>query len=148
MAGCDQISKLDPRRIDALEAQISTQQQAVGALRSDLLQTRSELMQAQNRLQALEAGPITEARSPQSSLNAEQTVVLNKTVAECVELVRASGAKPESTFDTVNAKFWSGFDAYYNPSTGRVENNVMYVGQRPVLYAFNKCMVSKGVPLS
>ncbi|CAN7597005.1 hypothetical protein LJR069_004419 [Variovorax paradoxus] len=40
-----------------------------------------------------------------------------------------------------------GFDAYYNPISGRVQNNVRYQGEMPALYAFNKCMVGKGIPL-
>jgi len=40
-----------------------------------------------------------------------------------------------------------GFDAHYNPISGRVQNSVRYQGEMPALYAFNKCMVGKGISL-
>lgn len=40
-----------------------------------------------------------------------------------------------------------GLDAHYNPISGRVQNNVRYQGEMPALYAFNKCMVGKGISL-
>ncbi|KLN52624.1 hypothetical protein [Variovorax paradoxus] len=40
-----------------------------------------------------------------------------------------------------------GFDAHYNPISGRVQNNVRYQGEMPALYAFNKWMVGKGISL-
>ncbi|CAN7724956.1 hypothetical protein LJR161_006110 [Variovorax paradoxus] len=40
-----------------------------------------------------------------------------------------------------------GFDAHYNPISGRVQNNVRYQGEMLALYAFNKCLVDKGISL-
>ena len=40
------------------------------------------------------------------------------------------------------------FDAFYNPATKVVENNVAYVYQKPALFPFNKCMAQQGFPLS
>jgi hypothetical protein len=40
------------------------------------------------------------------------------------------------------------FDAFYNPATKRVENNISLAYQQPALFYFNKCMASQGFPLS
>lgn len=39
------------------------------------------------------------------------------------------------------------FDAFYNPATGLVENNAVYVGDQPSVYQFRKCMTAAGYPL-
>jgi hypothetical protein len=40
------------------------------------------------------------------------------------------------------------FDAFYNPATQMVENNVTTQGQLPFLYNFRKCMAEQGYPLT
>jgi hypothetical protein len=76
-----------------------------------------------------------------STAFADQTTVdaaaVAKAVSKCVDIVRSKGDE------------WSkGFDAFYNPATGRLENNVVYAGGREPLFRFNKCMVQQGFPLS
>lgn len=73
---------------------------------------------------------------------------LNAVIADCVKLVRASAPHTGTALDDIQSKFWTGFETNYNPASGRVKNNVMYNGERPAMYAFNKCMNSKGGPLS
>jgi hypothetical protein len=63
------------------------------------------------------------------------TATINKTVSECINFVHALGDS------------FKKFDAYYNPATGRVENNVMYVADQPAIFQFNKCMAQHGLPL-
>jgi hypothetical protein len=48
---------------------------------------------------------------------------------------------------TTNENFFKHFDAFYNPVTGRVENNGYLNGDIPAQYQFNKCMASQGFPL-
>jgi hypothetical protein len=36
---------------------------------------------------------------------------------------------------------------FYNPSTGKIENNVTTMGDQKALFAFNKCMAEQGFPL-
>jgi hypothetical protein len=43
--------------------------------------------------------------------------------------------------------FYKGFDAFYNPATGNVENNVVYAGGQEALFVFDKCMAGQGFPL-
>jgi hypothetical protein len=45
------------------------------------------------------------------------------------------------------AVFYQNFDAFYNPATGVIENNVVNVGGQEALFAFNKCMAGQGFPL-
>jgi hypothetical protein len=72
-----------------------------------------------------------------STSHAQDTAAINKAVSECLKVVH-------SLVDDSYAKY---FDAFYNPATGLVENNVMYATGRPALFQFNKCMVQHGVPL-
>jgi hypothetical protein len=56
-----------------------------------------------------------------------------KVVKYCVDVVHSSGD--------------GGFDAFYNPATGNVENNTLTVGEQSWLFIFNKCMAEQGFPL-
>jgi hypothetical protein len=68
---------------------------------------------------------------------AADAAVVTKAVSKCVDIVRSKGDE------------WSkGFDAFYNPGTGQVEINVVYVGGREPLFRFKKCMVQQGFPLN
>ena len=61
-----------------------------------------------------------------------------KAISKCLDFVRTKA-------DPVFSK---GFDAYYNPATGRVENNAALIGDKESLSRFNKCMAEQGVPPS
>ena len=63
---------------------------------------------------------------------------INKAISKCLDFVRSKA-------DPVFSK---GFDAYYNPATGRVENNAALIGDKESLSRFNKCMAEQGVPPS
>lgn len=63
------------------------------------------------------------------------TAAIENAVKLCVADVHGTGA------------YYEHFDAYYNPATKSVENNVVYVGQQGALYLFRKCMASQGLPL-
>ena len=77
-------------------------------------------------------GPVTALA--QSSPNNPAIV---KAVKYCVDFVHSASG---------NA-FYQSFDAFYNPTTGNVENNVVYVGGQEALFVFNKCMAGHGFPL-
>jgi hypothetical protein len=79
--------------------------------------------------------------SPTSSAVAQSTDTINKAVNECIEVVHSS---PGNDFEKFSDKK---FDAYYNPATGLVENNVIYMDDKGSLFKFNKCMTSMGLPL-
>jgi hypothetical protein len=106
----------------------------------------TEVANLKERLDRLEAQPPqiepTKKPPPPATNDAD---AIKQAIADCVRKVRGLETKPAS-----NA--WSGrpyaeFDAYYNQGNGHVENNNRYVDQGPN-YAFNKCMASKGVPLT
>jgi hypothetical protein len=65
------------------------------------------------------------------------TAAINKVVSECVKLVH----------DFSNDSFFKRFDAYYNPGTGLIVDNRVYVGDRPAFFQFGKCMTQHGFPL-
>lgn len=151
LSGCDRFVKFDPSRTDALEARVGSQEGVLKAMQAELGTLKAQLLVAQYRMDSFEQqstrAQSDKARSEPSILSPEQVASLSPIIADCVKLVRASGQQG-GTMAEMEAKFWTGFDAYYNPASGRVENNVMYNGQRPALYAFNKCMSAKGVPVS
>jgi hypothetical protein len=67
-------------------------------------------------------------------------------VKACVEVVNENDDRPS------NPNNWH-FDAYYNPTTGKVVNNASTAAgasiqfQTSVLFAFEKCMAESGAPL-
>jgi hypothetical protein len=104
-------------------------------------------MELRGRVTALEArlgDQVKESKDGAQSLTPQQVTALETAVGECVRLTRDSAPRNSPEYES---NFWKGFDAYYNPGSGLVTNNVMYNGQRPALYAFNKCMTTKGMPL-
>jgi hypothetical protein len=72
--------------------------------------------------------------------NAQDITAINKAITECIIAVR-------SFHDPMYEAFLKRFDAFYNPSTGQVENNATMAGDQSGLFQFNKCMASKGYPL-
>jgi hypothetical protein len=67
---------------------------------------------------------------------------LETAVRFCVDLVHTMRV------EEFEKMFYKSFDAYYNPADGAVQNNAFRNGDRMPLYAFNKCMVQNGFPLS
>jgi hypothetical protein len=106
----------------------------------------TEVASLKERLDRLEAQPPkTEPTKnpPPPAINDADAI--KRTIADCVRKVRGLETKPAS--DAWSGRPYAEFDAYYNQGSGRVENNNHYVDQGPN-YAFNKCMASKGVPLT
>ncbi|MFM0687358.1 hypothetical protein PQQ77_15375 [Paraburkholderia strydomiana] len=141
LAGCDKLKEVDSKvaasqqEITDLKAEVASSNRAIAALKSEIADVRAKMTN-------LEAGRKGEANNDQrQSLSSEEIAGLKQAVAQCVTRVRASAPAG-------NEQFYTGFDAYYNPASGRVMNNVQYNGQVPALYAFNKCMASQGFPLS
>jgi outer membrane murein-binding lipoprotein Lpp len=131
LAGCD-----SGKEIDGLKGDVAANKQQIVAL-------KVELALVKDRLMALESTQIKSVSSngPQP-LTESQIEILKKTISQCVRFVKGSAPKGEFK-DEVYAKF----DAFYNPATGRVQNNNQYVDQS-ALYTFNKCMAEHGFPLS
>jgi outer membrane murein-binding lipoprotein Lpp len=134
LSGCDKL-----KEIDKLKGNAATSQQQVVDLQGNILTLRAELAAVRERLEALEAAQ-KKVVSPAGSqrLSEEQIATVSKAISQCVQMVR--GSMPTS-------EVYTNFDAYYNPASATVQNNNKYVDQSAV-YAFNKCMASKGVPLS
>lgn len=136
LTGCD-----SGKEVDELKAEVATNKQQITNL-------TVELALVKDRLTALES---TQRKSVSSNdpqpLTENQTAILKKAISQCVQFVRDSAPKnslgPNGGYDEVYSKF----DAFYNPATGRVQNNNQYVDQSAI-YAFNKCMSEKGFPLS
>lgn len=61
-------------------------------------------------------------------------------VKHCVDVVHNTKSGDVVTL------FYKEFDAFYNPSSGRVKNNAFRVGDQQALFAFNKCMTEQGFP--
>jgi hypothetical protein len=70
-------------------------------------------------------------------------IAVIKVVAQCVAVVHASPVKPNSPEEFSYPRS----DAFYNSSTGKVENNVAYESDKLSLFVFRKCMSEKGFPL-
>lgn len=124
LSGCDKL-----KAIDELQVNSATNNQQV-------IEIKDELTSVRVRLLALEAAQKKTAnKNEPQPLSAERVQALEKSIIGCVQSVRSS---------TPNDSFFAQFDAYYNPASQRVDNNVIYNGSRPALYAFNKCMTHQG----
>lgn len=86
--------------------------------------------------------------APQSTVPPDQSqvTIIDKAVKHCLDIVHQFPAHNQIGVGT-SADFFKNFDAFYNPATGRVENNGYLNGDIPPQYQFNKCMASQGFPL-
>jgi hypothetical protein len=128
-------------------------QEQIADLRRDLAIAKSEMAIAKSEIATVkeklaqrevvksDAPKIRDRNESPPALTKDQIDALNQVISRCVGWVRDQGPKD------FTGKFWTEFDAYYNVSSGRVENNVTLNGGMPPLFAFNKCMASNGVPL-
>ena len=134
LSGCDKL-----KEIDELNGDAAISQQQIAELQGNILTLRAELAVVRERLQTLEAAPKkTVIPAGPQPLSEEQIATVSKAISQCVQIVR--GSVPTSVV-------YTRFDAYYNPVTAKVINNNQYVDQSAV-YTFNKCMASKGFPLT
>jgi hypothetical protein len=125
--------------ISNLRAQVELSRKETSDLKSNI---STEVKNLKERIERLEAQPTkTEAAKTLSSSSGDAAPIGNA-IAECVRKVRSLETQPKGF-----GQPYAEFDAFYNPGSGRVENNNRYVDQGPT-YAFNKCMASKGVPLT
>ncbi|EJL72234.1 hypothetical protein PMI12_03975 [Variovorax sp. CF313] len=89
---------------------------------------------------AVAAIPSVDAPPPQAQrLTTDQQDLLLKAISGCVQLVQASA--PRQLRYKGEGEFWTRFDAYYDPVSGRVVDNGVARGHVPVVFAFRKCMV-------
>jgi hypothetical protein len=134
--GCGENNQAE---IAKLRAQVELSRKETSDLKSNM---STEVANLKERIERLESQPAkTEAAKNPSSLSGDAASI-GKTIAECVRKVRSLETQPKGF-----GQPYAEFDAFYNPSSGRVENNNRYVDQGPT-YAFNKCMASKAVPLT
>jgi hypothetical protein len=119
---------------------VADNQRQTQMLRAHLTAETQALRGSVDQLQAKLAVP-ADARKEQGAAKADAPTV-KQIVASCVKYVRGLETQTEKY-----SQGFAGFDAFYNPATNRVQNNNQFVDQRAV-YAFNKCMASKGMPLS
>jgi hypothetical protein len=84
----------------------------------------------------------------QPKISPEQSqAIIQKVVKHCLDVVHQFPAHNQMDV-TTNENFFKKFDAFYNPATGKVENNATtVVGDQAPLYQFDKCMASQGLPL-
>jgi hypothetical protein len=78
---------------------------------------------------------------PSPTASGQEIATLKAAIEACVQVGRA--VPPQYS----DGSMTKGFDAHNNPISGRVQNNVRYQGEMPARYAFNKCMVGKGMSL-
>jgi hypothetical protein len=100
-----------------------------------------------------ETAEATAATSPadvpqpqQQRLSTDQQDLLLKAISDCVRFVQASA--PRQPRYKGEGEFWTRFDAYYDPISGRVVDNGVARGHVPVVFAFRKCMVEHNWSLS
>lgn len=120
-------------------------QAAVADLRTRTEALTAEVTNLKGRVEELEALTVEQGKAmaaKATSPPSPDTAMINRVLAECVRKVRSLETQPKGL-----GQPYAEFDAFYNPGSGRVENNNRYADQGPT-YAFNKCMASKGVPLT
>jgi outer membrane murein-binding lipoprotein Lpp len=145
LAGCGKNQDLD-----ALKADTGQQKQQLATLRAEADQQKQRISELNLKISALEDTVRDLKPKPQKALatsgaqqlSITQTAALRKVIVQCVQTVRALAPPGATPINDVHLSF----DAYYNPASGRVENNNRYVIQDAV-YAFNKCMTEQGWPL-
>jgi hypothetical protein len=82
--------------------------------------------------------------TPDEYKAAEITKAVKLCVATVHKVGKCTGAACPEEYEL---KFYTNFDAFYNPASGTVENNVTLQGERKALFIFKKCMADNRVPL-
>ena len=153
LTGCDKLKAVDDvaaqsasnrAEIDSLKKSLADARKETEALRSQVVSiyARVAAVETAQTVQATKSPSPPEQQQP-AAMGPQEIANLKAAIEACVQVGRA--VPPPQYSDGSMTK---GFDAYYNPITGRVQNNVRYQGEMPALYAFNKCMVGKGISLS
>jgi len=147
LAGCAR-----EQDVEALKANAEQQKQQLAALKTAIDQQNQRIDALDAKISALTLESVAadlkskqqgaSTNSGSAPLTANQVAAVQKVIAQCVQEVRALASPGATPLSDV----YVSFDAYYNPASGRVENNNQYVSQDAV-YAFNKCMAKRGWPL-
>lgn len=147
LSGCGKLKAIDDlmaqtannaAEIDSLKRSLADSRKETDALRSQVIGMYDRVA-AVETVQAAQATKVP--RSP-TALDPQEISTLKSAIEACVQVGRTVPIPQYS-----DGSMTKGFDAYYNPVSGHVRNNVRYQGEMPALYAFNKCMVGKGVSL-
>ncbi len=145
LAGCERNKAID----DSHDAKIAGLQSEVSQLKARLLvldglqdKRLSEVDARLAKLEAIQKMPTSTKDS--HTIPSEVVPTLKKAISDCVSQVHASAEGKAETY----TNFFTGFDAFYNPANGRVQNNSQYVGGQPAVFMFNKCMTVQGFPLT
>ena len=134
LSGCEKAGAANEVKI-ALAA--STSQ--VDAMRTEIVELKQRLAKVELSQQQTAKEPTDQPKAKASpSYSPEQVASVNAVVKLCAAAVRKTA--PDD-------KFYSEFDAYFNVAAGRVLNNTVYMGSRPAVYQFNKCMADNGTPI-
>ena len=143
ISGCSRLERFGSQsELDAaVKMQVASLQNLNDGMSKSLSNLNTQLVLALNRISDLENARRKDAAEPQAA-NREQTDAIESAVSSCVKLVRESAPA-----ESYNKTYWTEFDAYYTPTSGKVRDNVVINGQRPAKYAFDKCMAAKGFPL-
>jgi uncharacterized coiled-coil protein SlyX len=150
LSGCDKLKAVDDlmaqtasntAEIDSLKRSLADSRKETDALRSQVIGMYDRVA-AVETVQATQATKAPSVPPSPTALGPQEIATLKAAIEACVQVGRA--VPPPQYSDGSMTK---GFDAYYNPISGRVQNNVRYQGEMPALYAFNKCMVGKGISL-
>jgi hypothetical protein len=135
-AGCGDNNQSE---IASLKAQVEQSRKETSELKASM---GSEIASLRERIERLETSPAKTEPAKTPPASGSDAATITKTIAECVRKVRSLETSPKDS-----GQPYAEFDAFYNPSNGRVEDNNRYVDRGPN-YAFDKCMASKGVPLT
>ncbi len=138
LAGCDKIKQIASLgdNLAATQKQVATLNAGLAATNEHVEKLNLELAEVKMRL-AISDGAQASSGGPQT-LPPNQIAALQKSIQLCIANVHSIAP---------GNQFYSRFDAYFDPVTGTVKNNVMYNGDMPALYAFRKCMIQQGFSL-
>jgi hypothetical protein len=137
LIGCSDGAGQSKKDIVDLKAELAT-------VKNQMADFKSGIDTVNSRLAALEISKMQPEKSDgPRHLSSSELTTLNNVISQCVHVVRNITPTGPLGINEVYVHF----DAYYNPASGKVLNNNQYVDQSAV-YAFNKCMTSKGIPLS
>jgi hypothetical protein len=89
---------------------------------------------------------LAEAQTSSEQPSPDKTEI-TKAVKQCVGAVHKLGQCVGVETCPRDSEFFKSFDAFYNPTSGRVEDNVTMQGERKALFIFRKCMTEKGLSL-
>jgi len=120
------------QRLDSDEAKIADLQKEIGDLKFSVEEVHSGVSN-------LEEAKVQNDARRGSAADADNVEAIRLAISQCVKQVRAN--PNQGAFNLV----LPAFDAYYNPATHQVQDNVTYAQQKPARYAFKKCMAERGI---